>query len=206
MVCECWGAWGGEGGGGGTPPCPQQPRWPQSGVKCGYGPHNPSIRALAALLTGMGSTELWCPYPPATCSLGKVLMSLITGLVCAINVYFVVDFLPTLRGLGYLIPLGLLLVAYVAFVAYLVRAKGGWGCVEVLTLLQPRCLQRVPSLPSALDVQHRARSAVPAQGTLQPVQLRSHHGRAGGGRAAVTGSVPHNSALLLHQAPGGDAF
>lgn len=52
-------------------------------------------------------------------------MSLITGLVCAINVYFVVDFLPTLRGLGYLIPLGLLLVAYVAFVTYLVRAEGG---------------------------------------------------------------------------------
>ncbi|XP_052531925.1 natural resistance-associated macrophage protein 1 isoform X1 [Tympanuchus pallidicinctus] len=55
--------------------------------------------------------------------LGKVLMSLITGLVCAINVYFVVDFLPTLRGLGYLVPLGLLLVAYVAFVAYLL-----WTC------------------------------------------------------------------------------
>uniref|UniRef100_A0A8C3M1Q3 Natural resistance-associated macrophage protein 1 n=1 Tax=Chrysolophus pictus TaxID=9089 RepID=A0A8C3M1Q3_CHRPC len=55
--------------------------------------------------------------------LGKVLMSLITGLVCAINVYFVVDFLPTLRGLGYLIPLGLLLVAYVAFVIYLL-----WTC------------------------------------------------------------------------------
>ncbi|XP_042747325.1 natural resistance-associated macrophage protein 1 [Lagopus leucura] len=55
--------------------------------------------------------------------LGKVLMSFITGLVCAINVYFVVDFLPTLRGLGYLIPLGLLLVAYVAFVAYLL-----WTC------------------------------------------------------------------------------
>lgn len=58
-------------------------------------------------------------------------MSLITGLVCAINVYFVVDFLPTLRGLGYLIPLGLLLVAYVAFVTYLVRAEGGWGSVCV---------------------------------------------------------------------------
>uniref|UniRef100_A0A8V0ZGH8 Natural resistance-associated macrophage protein 1 n=4 Tax=Gallus gallus TaxID=9031 RepID=A0A8V0ZGH8_CHICK len=55
--------------------------------------------------------------------LGQVLMSLITGLVCAINVYFVVDFLPTLRGLGYLIPLGLLLVAYVAFVTYLL-----WTC------------------------------------------------------------------------------
>ncbi|KFP52991.1 Natural resistance-associated macrophage protein 1, partial [Cathartes aura] len=54
---------------------------------------------------------------------GKVLMTLITGLVCAINIYFVVDFLPTLRGLGYYIPLGLLLAAYVAFVAYLI-----WTC------------------------------------------------------------------------------
>ncbi|NWU53634.1 NRAM1 protein, partial [Dromas ardeola] len=51
---------------------------------------------------------------------GKVLMTLITGLVCAINVYFVVDFLPTLRGPRYHIPLGLLLAGYVAFVAYLV--------------------------------------------------------------------------------------
>ncbi|KFW67648.1 Natural resistance-associated macrophage protein 1, partial [Pygoscelis adeliae] len=52
--------------------------------------------------------------------LGKVLMTLITGLVCAINIYFVVDFLPTLQGLGYHIPLGLLLAAYVAFITYLV--------------------------------------------------------------------------------------
>ncbi|NWS68531.1 NRAM1 protein, partial [Crotophaga sulcirostris] len=55
--------------------------------------------------------------------LAKVLMTLITGLVCAINVYFVVDFLPTLRDLGYYIPLGLLLAAYVVFVAYLI-----WTC------------------------------------------------------------------------------
>ncbi|OWK63210.1 Natural resistance-associated macrophage protein 1 [Lonchura striata] len=54
---------------------------------------------------------------------GKVLMTLITGLVCAINVYFVVDFLPTLHGLEYYIPLSLLLAAYVAFVAYLI-----WTC------------------------------------------------------------------------------
>ncbi|XP_065527637.1 natural resistance-associated macrophage protein 1 [Lathamus discolor] len=53
----------------------------------------------------------------------KVLMTLITGLVCAINVYFVVDFLPTLRGLGYYIPLSLLLVAYVVFITYLI-----WTC------------------------------------------------------------------------------
>ncbi|XP_053926009.1 natural resistance-associated macrophage protein 1 isoform X2 [Cuculus canorus] len=55
--------------------------------------------------------------------LAKVLMTLITGLVCAINVYFVVDFLPTLRGLGYYIPLGLLLAAYMVFLAYLI-----WTC------------------------------------------------------------------------------
>ncbi|NWH36954.1 NRAM1 protein, partial [Chloropsis hardwickii] len=54
---------------------------------------------------------------------GKVLMTLITGLVCAINIYFVVDFLPTLHGLEYHIPLSLLLAAYVAFVAYLI-----WTC------------------------------------------------------------------------------
>ncbi|XP_064926773.1 natural resistance-associated macrophage protein 1 isoform X2 [Columba livia] len=62
--------------------------------------------------------------------LGKVLMTLITGLVCAINVYFVVDFLPTLQGLGYYIPLGLLLAVYVAFIAYLIWtcsiAHGAW--------------------------------------------------------------------------------
>ncbi|KAM9010880.1 natural resistance-associated macrophage protein 1 isoform 1-T1 [Ara ararauna] len=55
--------------------------------------------------------------------LAKVLMTLITGLVCAINVYFVVDFLPTLRGLGYYIPLSLLMVAYVVFIIYLI-----WTC------------------------------------------------------------------------------
>nr|XP_025979063.1 natural resistance-associated macrophage protein 1 [Dromaius novaehollandiae] len=55
--------------------------------------------------------------------LGKVLMTLITGLVCAINIYFVVDFLPTLQSLGYYIPLGLVLAAYVAFIAYLI-----WTC------------------------------------------------------------------------------
>lgn len=126
-VCECWGcAWGGLGGDTSTS---SASRWPQSGVQRGCEPHNPPIWAPAALLAGVGGTELWHRCPRAACSLGQVLMSLITGLVCAINVYFVVDFLPTLRGLGYLIPLGLLLVAYVAFVTYLVRAEGGWGSV-----------------------------------------------------------------------------
>uniref|UniRef100_A0A8C5X6S6 Natural resistance-associated macrophage protein 1 n=1 Tax=Malurus cyaneus samueli TaxID=2593467 RepID=A0A8C5X6S6_9PASS len=54
---------------------------------------------------------------------GEVLMTVTTGLICAINIYFVVDFLPTLRGLEYYIPLSLLLAAYVAFVAYLI-----WTC------------------------------------------------------------------------------
>uniref|UniRef100_A0A674HKC2 Natural resistance-associated macrophage protein 1 n=1 Tax=Taeniopygia guttata TaxID=59729 RepID=A0A674HKC2_TAEGU len=60
----------------------------------------------------------WGPCPGT-----DVLMTLITGLVCAINVYFVVDFLPTLHGPEYHIPLSLLLAAYVAFVAYLI-----WTC------------------------------------------------------------------------------
>lgn len=70
-------------------------------------------------------------------------MTLITGLVCAINVYFVVDFLPTLRGLGYHIPLGLLLAAYVAFIAYLVgllpRVGGSipGGCPSTCLLCPP---------------------------------------------------------------------
>ncbi|XP_066855563.1 natural resistance-associated macrophage protein 1 isoform X5 [Anser cygnoides] len=54
---------------------------------------------------------------------GKVLMTLIAGLVCAINAYFVAAFLPTLRSPAFLVPLGLLLAAYVAFVAYLL-----WTC------------------------------------------------------------------------------
>ncbi|XP_071896741.1 LOW QUALITY PROTEIN: natural resistance-associated macrophage protein 1 [Anas platyrhynchos] len=55
--------------------------------------------------------------------LGKVLMALIAGLVCAINLYFVVTFLPTLGGPEFLAPLGLLLAAYLAFIAYLL-----WTC------------------------------------------------------------------------------
>uniref|UniRef100_A0A8B9SQD8 Natural resistance-associated macrophage protein 1 n=1 Tax=Anas platyrhynchos TaxID=8839 RepID=A0A8B9SQD8_ANAPL len=55
--------------------------------------------------------------------LGKVLMALIAGLVCAINLYFVVTFLPTLGGPQFLAPLGLLLATYLAFIAYLL-----WTC------------------------------------------------------------------------------
>lgn len=59
-------------------------------------------------------------------------MALIAGLVCAINLYFVVTFLPTLGGPEFLAPLGLLLAAYLAFIAYLVGffLGGGarWSC------------------------------------------------------------------------------
>uniref|UniRef100_A0A8C3B9X9 Natural resistance-associated macrophage protein 1 n=1 Tax=Cairina moschata TaxID=8855 RepID=A0A8C3B9X9_CAIMO len=55
--------------------------------------------------------------------LGKVLMALLAGLVCAINIYLVGAFLPTLRGPALLAPLGLLLAAYLAFIAYLL-----WTC------------------------------------------------------------------------------
>ena len=118
-------------------------------------------------------------------------MTLITGLVCAINVYFVVDFLPTLRGLGYHIPLGLLLAAYVAFVAYLVGLaprEGAAGGGQH----HPWVPIHLPSLPPSpdLDVQHRARSPVPGPGSPQPVQLRGLSRLAGAGRDPVTDPVP----------------
>ncbi|XP_071667003.1 natural resistance-associated macrophage protein 1 isoform X2 [Patagioenas fasciata] len=95
-----------------------------------------SITALSILIPTLHLVSPTSPqHPPGTAGsasdgLGKVLMTVITGLVCAINVYFVVDFLPTLQGLGYYIPLGLLLAAYVAFIAYLIWtcsiAHGAW--------------------------------------------------------------------------------
>lgn len=97
-------------------------------------------------------------------------MILITGLVCTINIFFVVDFLPTLHGLEYHIPLGLLLAAYVAFVAYLVgvapRDRG--GTVSLVGAHQP-----VLFAPADLDMQHRAWSPVPGPGPPQPVQFWS---------------------------------
>lgn len=47
-------------------------------------------------------------------------MILITGLICAINLYFVVTALMALDHLAYYIVTGFVLVAYVAFVFYLV--------------------------------------------------------------------------------------
>uniref|UniRef100_A0A8C5JDR0 Natural resistance-associated macrophage protein 1 n=1 Tax=Junco hyemalis TaxID=40217 RepID=A0A8C5JDR0_JUNHY len=115
---------------------------------------------------------------------GKVLMTLITGLVCAINIYFVVDFLPTLHGLEYHIPLSLLLAAYVAFVAYLVglarRDRG--GTVSLLGAHPP-----VPFVPADLDMQHRTRSPLPGPGPPQPLQFRS---RPRPDRDAVTDPIP----------------
>ncbi|XP_019409099.1 PREDICTED: natural resistance-associated macrophage protein 1 [Crocodylus porosus] len=52
---------------------------------------------------------------------GKLVMALIAALVCAINLYFVVDFLPSLGSVAYWVPAGVVLAAYAAFVAYLVR-------------------------------------------------------------------------------------
>ncbi|KAH1184643.1 natural resistance-associated macrophage protein 1 [Mauremys mutica] len=54
---------------------------------------------------------------------GKVLMILITGLICAINLYFVVIYIPTLGSIAYYIPLAFVLAGYVAFTAYLI-----WTC------------------------------------------------------------------------------
>ncbi|XP_006261564.2 natural resistance-associated macrophage protein 1 isoform X2 [Alligator mississippiensis] len=54
---------------------------------------------------------------------GKLVMALITLLVCAINLYFVVDFLPSLGSVAYWVPAGVVLAAYAAFVIYLL-----WTC------------------------------------------------------------------------------
>uniref|UniRef100_A0A8C9EMJ5 Natural resistance-associated macrophage protein 1 n=1 Tax=Pavo cristatus TaxID=9049 RepID=A0A8C9EMJ5_PAVCR len=137
--------------------------------------------------------------------LGQVLMSLITGLVCAINVYFVVDFLPTLRGLGYLIPLGLLLVAYVAFVIYLVRAAGGWGrgggVTSIATVPPMSALFAFSSGRAALRTEHGSwpGDATTGSASMSPLTGRGWQGRSDGLR-------PAHSALLPYQAPGGDAF
>uniref|UniRef100_A0A8C0GS97 Natural resistance-associated macrophage protein 1 n=1 Tax=Chelonoidis abingdonii TaxID=106734 RepID=A0A8C0GS97_CHEAB len=53
-----------------------------------------------------------------------VLMILITGLICAINLYFVVIYIPTLGSIAYYVPLGFVLAGYVAFTAYLVGQRG----------------------------------------------------------------------------------
>lgn len=147
--------------------------------------------------------HMWCGLCPgadvcsAACSLGKVLMTLITGLVCAINVYFVVDFLPTLQGLGYYIPLGLLLAAYVAFIAYLVRLAPWESGAARGTVHQAHR----PALFSStdLDVQHRTRSLVPGLEPPQPVQLRCLPQPASPGRDPVINPVPHYCPPVLHR-------
>lgn len=114
-------------------------------------------------------------------SLGKVLMILITGLVCAINIYFVVDFLPTLQGLGYYIPLGLLLAAYVAFVTYLVRLAlwegmvGGDGVPAGCPSTCPLCPHRsgraaLRMEPSSWPGATTADSALASRSTRRPWQ------------------------------------
>ncbi|XP_062972816.1 natural resistance-associated macrophage protein 1 isoform X1 [Elgaria multicarinata webbii] len=56
--------------------------------------------------------------------LGKIIMILITGLVCAINIYFVVTTLIGLQHLVYYIVIPFVIVAYAAFVFYLI-----WTCL-----------------------------------------------------------------------------
>ncbi|KAF7241904.1 Natural resistance-associated macrophage protein 1 [Varanus komodoensis] len=60
--------------------------------------------------------------------MGKILMTLITGLICAINLYFVVTTIMTLHQLVYYIVISFVLVAYAAFVCYLV------GEIHILAL------------------------------------------------------------------------
>ncbi|XP_060629514.2 natural resistance-associated macrophage protein 1 [Anolis sagrei] len=56
--------------------------------------------------------------------IGKLIMILITGLVCAINIYFVVTTVMGLGHLVYYIVISFVLVAYAAFVCYLI-----WTCL-----------------------------------------------------------------------------
>ncbi|ETE71331.1 Natural resistance-associated macrophage protein 1, partial [Ophiophagus hannah] len=56
--------------------------------------------------------------------IGKFLMILITGLICAINLYFVVTSIISLNYLAYYIAISFVLLAYVAFVCYLI-----WTCL-----------------------------------------------------------------------------
>ncbi|XP_034983651.1 natural resistance-associated macrophage protein 1 isoform X2 [Zootoca vivipara] len=56
--------------------------------------------------------------------ISKIIMVLITGLICAINLYFVVTAIMGLNHLAYYIVIALALAAYVAFVCYLI-----WTCL-----------------------------------------------------------------------------
>nr|XP_056717332.1 natural resistance-associated macrophage protein 1 [Euleptes europaea] len=56
--------------------------------------------------------------------IGKTVMILITGLVCAVNLYFVVTIIMDLENVTFYILTGLALVAYVVFVFYLI-----WTCL-----------------------------------------------------------------------------
>ncbi|NXX18395.1 NRAM1 protein, partial [Podargus strigoides] len=99
----------------GAPPAPPTAQ-PSSHV-----PLTPlSFQLPFAVLSILTFTSLRPLMQDFTNSPEEGVLTLIMGLVCTINIYFVVDFLPTLWSLGYHIPLGLLLTAYVAFVTYLV--------------------------------------------------------------------------------------
>lgn len=169
--------------------------WPKSTPRA---PPRSQIQLWGAEMSQLGSCSPTNSVPPALCaqwpcpgtdadcparSPGKVLMTLITGLVCAINIYFVVDFLPTLHGLEYYMPLGLLLAAYVAFVAYLV-GLAPWDRGGTASLVGAH---RFVLCPADLDMQHRARSPVPGPGPPQPLQFRS---RPRPDRDTVTDPIP----------------
>ncbi|XP_066487798.1 natural resistance-associated macrophage protein 1 isoform X2 [Tiliqua scincoides] len=78
--------------------------------------------AVIPVLTFTSSQPLMRDF--ANGIIGKFVMILITGLICAINLYFVVTALMALDHLAYYIVTGFVLVAYVAFVCYLV-----WTCL-----------------------------------------------------------------------------
>eukprot|EP00076_Gallus_gallus_P023457 XP_015145269.2 natural resistance-associated macrophage protein 1 isoform X2 [Gallus gallus] len=75
-----------------------------------------------------------------------------------------------------------------------------FAVLPVLTFTSLRPLMH--DFANALDVQHCSRGALPGQGTLQPVQLRCHRRRAGAGRAALMGSVPHTGRPAAVPSPG----
>lgn len=63
--------------------------------------------------------------------MSKVITSSIMVLVCAVNLYFVISYLPSLPHPAYFSLVALLAAAYLGLTTYLVlmgrRVPGGWG-------------------------------------------------------------------------------
>ncbi|XP_053141418.1 natural resistance-associated macrophage protein 1 [Hemicordylus capensis] len=78
--------------------------------------------AVIPVLTFTSSQPLMQDF--ANGILGKIVMILITGLICAINLYYVVTAVIALNYLAYYIATGFALAIYVAFVLYLI-----WTCL-----------------------------------------------------------------------------